>query len=256
MIEQINFNNLKKSETFFYLDKLDFFKQNETIKFEKGLNILFSPNGTGKSSILKMIALSLACEQGGYSVVTNSWRMGITTFGEKNTKMGEIEVIHDGQATLYGNPRNTVGLTAGAFDDDFFEEGIQNSISKESTGFTTMQKLRNIIKILSGESTFPENIEYKLQKKYLDKSLLDLLEAKIEKGQRTILMDEPESGLAMHVQANLFHLMNKAAKEKDIQLIVATHSPFAFATQANVIELVPGHIELSKRALKGLMNFL
>jgi len=257
MIEKIEFNDISSSELFSYIDKLDFFKQNKSVHFKPGLNILFSPNGTGKSSLLKMIALSLAAEQGGVSTVTNSWRMELHTFSDKDkTKMNGIEVFHDGQPILYGNPRNAVGLIGGSFDDDFMIEGIHNCQSKISTGLTTINRLNQILNILTANGKMPEQMAYKIPKERIPESIADLLNAKIPQGQKTILMDEPESGLAMHVQANIFSIINKAAKEKDLQIIIATHSPFAFITQANFIELIPGHIETSKNALKHLQIFL
>lgn len=258
MIEKIEFKNLKKNEIFSYLTEQEFFKKNKSIEFKKGLNIIFSPNGTGKSSLLRMCAISLAAEQGGVSAPTNSWRMQLHSFNKKDTgtKMDGINVVHDGQPILYGNPRNAVGLIGGQFDDDFMMQGVQNSLSKYSTGYATMNRLNEIIHILSGEGKMPEKFDFKLPKTHLAPGMLKLLEPQIEKGQRTILLDEPESGLAMHVQANLFGMMHNAAKEKDLQIIVATHSPFCFTTIANFIELVPGHIETSKNALRLLQKFI
>lgn len=257
MIEKIEFNDIPSSELFSYIDKLDFFKKNKSVHFKTGLNILFSPNGTGKSTLLKMIALSLAAEQGGVSTVTNSWRMELHTFSDKDkTKMNGIEVFHDGQPILYGNPRNAVGLIGGSFDDDFMIEGIHNCQSKSSTGLTTINRLNQILNILTANEKMPEKMDYKIPKERLSPPMVGLLNSKIPQGQRTILMDEPESGLAMHVQANIFSIMNKAAKEKDLQIIIATHSPFSFMTEANFIELIPGHIEMSKNALKHLQIFL
>ena len=77
MIEKIVLEDLSKSKGFHFLKDLNFFKKTKEIQFTDGVNILFAPNGAGKSSLLKMLAYSLACEQGGISKVTDQWRFDI-----------------------------------------------------------------------------------------------------------------------------------------------------------------------------------
>lgn len=71
-----------------------------------------------------------------------------------------------------------------------------------------------------------------------------------------MILDEPESGLAIHVQANIFRLIDKRAKENNLQIIVATHSPFALLCEANFIELQPGYIKIAKQEIELLSVML
>lgn len=253
MFERIEFEDISQSKAYNYAEKLDFFKNNKSIEFKPGLNIIFAPNGTGKSTILEILAKFTASEQGGISTITNSWKQDMINFGV-NTMKG-IKVFHDGQPTLYNNPRKAVGLFGGmaAFDDDFFEQGIMETQLRESTGYTTMTRLQRVLAVLSGQAQMPKDFQ---KKSSLDDTYNTFLKANIEKSQPTMILDEPESGLAIHVQANIFRMINKRAKENNLQIIVATHSPFALSCDANFIELQSGYLKIAKQEIELLSVML
>lgn len=249
MFSKVSFKDLAKSKNkdYGYATKLPFFKENSEVEFKPGLNIIFAPNGTGKSTILSMMATATASKQGGYSVVTRDWN------GRFDTEcMDGINVSHDGQAVMYCNPRQAVGLIGGqaAFDDEFFSEGLYDLKLNESTGKTTIARLGKVLGIIGGKDPFESKIEYRVPEDQIKEERRKLLEPQIEKGQQSILLDEPESGLAIHVQNNIFTMLDKAAKEKNLQIIVATHSLFALScVDANFIELQPGYIKIARDQL-------
>jgi predicted ATPase len=252
MISEIDFSGVKQSKTFGYAAGIKFFQKHQSVKFKPGLNILYGPNGCGKSTILRMAALVLAAEQGGVSTITSSWLQDVFGFGEP--KLQGIKVTHDGQPIMYGNPRNAVGLFGGgaAFDDDFMDQGLANIQSKASTGLTTMNRLNVMFAVALGKAPFPDKVDdrlkYKSDKSYT--AALELLKASLPKGQRTLIFDEPESGLAIPVQGNLFNLLFQAAKQNDLQIILATHSAFSLALpDCNYIEMEPDYIEQSRNAI-------
>lgn len=253
MIEKIDFEKIEESSVYGYAKKLDFFQKNKEVNFKPGLNVIFAPNGTGKSTILEIMAKFTASEQGGVSTITSSWKQDM--MGHKENKMKGIQVFHDGQPTMYNNPRKAVGLFGGmaAFDDDFFNEGVMEAQLKESTGYTTMVRLQKILNILAGEGKMPQSFDKKVS---IDESYEQFLKASIEKGQQTIILDEPESGLAIHAQSKLFKIIEKAAKEKNLQIIIATHSPFALMSDANFIELQPGYVQKAKYEIQILSEIL
>lgn len=253
MFERIEFEDISQSKAYGYAKKLDFFKNNKSIEFNPGLNIIFAPNGTGKSTILEILAKFTASEQGGISTITSSWKDDMMSFGE-NTMKG-IQVYHDGQPTLYNNPRKAVGLFGGmaAFDDDFFDQGIMETQLRESTGYTTMTRLQKVLGVLSEQVEMPQNFAKKTN---IDSKHKAFLQGNIPKGQPSMILDEPESGLAIHVQANIFRMINKRAKQNNIQIIVATHSPFALTCDANFIELQPGYIKIAKQEIELLSVML
>lgn len=231
MIDSILFNEtLKDNKRFDYALNLPFFKEHTTLKFTDGLNILFSPNGTGKSTILKMLGQATASEQGGHSTITNTWISDVNRRGHAKG----FTVIHDGQPVIYCNPRDTIGLIGGGagFDDDFFTEGMQNLMLKESTGGETITKLVTAFSIMAGKNDFPTVIGNKTSYQTEE---VPVLKASIPKHKPTLIFDEPESGLATFLQANLFKKLEEASA--NFQIIVATHSVFSIGCSANFIEL-------------------
>lgn len=253
MIEKIDFEKIEESSVYGYAKKLDFFQKNKEVHFKPGLNIIFAPNGTGKSTLLEIMAKFTASEQGGISTITSSWKQDM--IGHNENKMQGIQVFHDGQPTMYNNPRKAVGLFGGmaAFDDDFFNEGVMETQLRESTGYTTMARLQKVLNVIAGEGKMPHEFAKKVN---IDEKYGQFLEAKIEKGQQTIILDEPESGLAIHAQSKIFRMIEKAAKEKNLQIIIATHSPFALMSEANFIELHPGYIQKAKYEIQILSEIL
>lgn len=252
MIDKILFGDLSASTDFAYAKELDYFKVNKSIEFKPGLNIIFAPNGSGKSTILSMIAKATASEQGGVSTITDTWLDSLMSYGSKKS-LGDIQVLHDGQPTMYATSRNGVGLVAGgaAFDHDFTSEGIIEIRLHESSGYTTMHRLKKVLNVLSGATEIPA--------KYGDKTngrkneyAKNLIQPTIAPGQKTILLDEPESGLAIHVQANIWRLIDEGAKKQNIQVIAATHSPFCLISSANFIELSEGYMDIAKKEIENL----
>lgn len=254
MISEIDFTDISKSESFAYASKLDFFQQNQMMQFTPGVNVIFAPNGSGKSTLLKIMALFTASEQGGKSTYTSSWQHDV--YGFNKNKLDGLKVAHDGQPVLYTNPRNAVGLVGGmaGFDDDFFEQGIMEATNKSSTGLTTISRMGHIIETLAGNRAFPDKIEQKVYA--LDEKVQAIIAPSIDVGNRTILLDEPESGLAIHVQEKIWQMIAKGAKDHNYQIIVATHSPFSLTLDANFIELMPGYIEIAKHSIRNMVSIL
>lgn len=246
MIEKVTFGDLSISSEFEYAKKLDFFKGNDRVEFKPGLNIIFAPNGSGKSTILSMIAKATASEQGGVSTITSTWLNDLNLDADR-TALGGIDVYHDGQPTIYVNSRKAVGLFGGmaAFDDDFFSEGVAEMRLRESAGYTTMHRLNKVMNILLGNAEIPDEYQTKTQRKIDDKAK-KITAPKIQKSQKTIILDEPESGLAIHVQSNVWNLIDRAAKERNLQIIAATHSPFSLVCDAHFIELSDGYKSIAQ----------
>lgn len=266
MIEKIVFENLSKSKGFHFLKDLYFFKKTKEIQFTDGVNILFAPNGAGKSSVLKMMAYALACEQGGISKVTDKWRFDVMTgniLSEQNeTILDGINIFHDGKPAIYADARKTIGLNVKMeLDDDFQREGVDELLEKRSDGFKTIHRTKKIFQYLNDFESFPKEMDYKSEsiKNKIPESLKELLKGKIPEGKPTILMDEPESGLSAIFQGNFFSNLSEQKHFNKFQWIIATHSPFALLLpNVNVISLVDDddYLENTLNAYRILFNHI
>jgi predicted ATPase len=264
MITELQLADLSHSSMFAYAADVVFIKKSKGLAFQPGLNILFGPNGCGKSTLLRMLAIATASEQGGVSTVTNDWINAVAVKEVRNgSASGALEgitVLHDGQPVMYGNPRNTVGLICGgaAFDHDFTSEGLANIQSKASTGYTTMNRLGRMLAVCQREHPFPTEIDRRVKKAgprdwnfATSTSAEKLLVPSIPKGQQTLIFDEPESGLGIPAQRNVFNLLHSAARNHGFQIIVATHSVFALGLPGvNYIEMQDDYIAQSESCLE------
>ena len=225
MISEFSFNsNIKDNSRLFsefdYIDNIPFFQKVSKISFSPGINVLIGPNGCGKSTVLKLLASSLAAEQGGRSTVTHSWLSSIRGMSER------YSVVHDGQPILACDTNNDVGLIGGmaGFDDDFMAQGIAATQRRMSSGWTRMDRMAPILKAVLFNAEFPDKIA--LGNGLRDKDIPDFLKGTIPLGPRTVLVDEPESALTFSAQKNIIDKLIDGARKHGYQLIFATHSPF------------------------------
>lgn len=294
MIDALTIQSRKES-CMPWVEQLDYFKRNPETAFKPGLNILFGANGSGKSTVLQLLAQSLAAAQGGTSVVTSSWMQDIFGFGSDEVKL-PCSLVHDGQPVMFFDARAKEGLIGGSFDDDFFNLGIANAMAKGSTGQLGLRRLDRLLSVLLADIKgkpsatppaeekpkrrgkkaeaaktapktqpgFPEAIEWRVNRKSVNdtwKARLDQVEllfaAKRDVGPRTFLFDEPESGFSLPWQAGLWaNIFSKVDPEKH-QVIIATHSPFALGIPgAHYIEMSPGYLKESQAAVASLVGRL
>lgn len=249
MFKEIQLKNLAQSKLFGYAAKLPYFAGKKSIEFTPGLNILFGPNGCGKSTVLNMLADTMAARQGGTSHVTQDYiRQTVDSYEKDPAKQDSIGIkcIHDGQPVVFADTRNTVGLIGGSFDDDFFDKGLAEVMTKNvSHGQRSMSRLNSALETLVTPEKFPKSVVYKVSRKTVNstwQAALDIVDSRmkgsIEPGPRTLLLDEPESNFSLVWQARLWKLLALKAEAENFQVIVATHSPFALKIPtANYVDL-------------------
>lgn len=266
MFTRIEFKGLRQSKLFGYAADVPFFQARRQVDFKPGLNILFGPNGCGKSTLLKILGDTMCATQGGVSAITESAMRATTEFkfprGAGDTKVLDsvgLKVHHDGQPVVYSDPRAAVGLAGGTFDQDFFKEGMQDVLKKResSHGQLTASRVGVALDVLEGKMQLPAKPIVKFERKSVSdiwKMAIDIAEARmapsIEKGQFTVLLDEPEANFSLKWQRMLWSILADPKVSSRFQVIVATHSPFVLGLpNANYIDLVPGYREEMEQML-------
>ncbi len=248
MIKEIRVTNLDKSCISWWND-VAFLKDRKSLKFKPGLNLIVGPNGTGKSTILRLIARWLHCEQGGVQAVTDSSVGNIRVFG--GAFQTGIRPIHDGSPIVYFDPDNKVGTFGGEFDWDFGMEGVQNTLFKGSSGEAVIHRIIKALEALVW-GKFPEvkwktHLEDKTKKK-----VSQWLRGTGKKERPTVLLDEPARALDLDKQITIWV---RIAQAKNVQVIVATHSVFAFFVPgAHIIETEEGFAKTVRRAITGFLD--
>lgn len=223
-----------------------------TFHFKPGLNIVWGRNGVGKSMLLRLIASVFHCEQSGEPVYTHHSLndLGLhKSRAERDAIARSFQMVHDGQTVYALDPEKAVGIVGGNFDDDFFGMGIRNTLFKGSSGQTTLLRAdRFFTRMIAGE--FEEHISESIASKRIDPDrrayIESFLEPKIEKGQRTLLLDEPERALDILAQVNTWGLLRAYADA--YQLFVASNSLVAIdIPEANYIEIAnDGYLEKAR----------
>lgn len=238
-----------------YLKDISLFKKYDTFTFKEGINIIYAENGAGKSTLLNMIAVALACEQGGKSLLTSHWLQhledtvsyqhgnydinlrseGVDYSSYHFSEAIIIDVCHDGQSALYCDPRKLRGLTYGgaAFDYDFFSDLKIDGKEPSSTGKKNKSRMNDILAILNNsKEIIHEPISAKEERFSLDEGcysqVKEMISPSFEYGAKTLLIDEPENALDFYSQRDFFKLLKKNEGRKDIQIIMITHSPLVF----------------------------
>ena len=265
MFQEISLAGLKKSKAFGYAAEVPFFTRKKKLSFKPGLNILFGPNGCGKSTVLQILARTTCAAQGGLSVVTESVlhdnvdMLGRLRNTDMTSKLG-LHVAHDGQPVVFCDPRAKVGLIGGSFDDDFFSAGVAEMTqhNRRSHGQASLSRANVALAILLGQAPFPKEVQRRINRDMVNDvwgRALDVVEdglkGTIAPGQPSVLLDEPEANFSLLWQSRIWDLLAKPEMATKFQVIVATHSPFALGiAQAHYIDFVEGFRQECEAALR------
>jgi len=241
-----------------WLPKVEALKAPREFTFTPGLNIIWGRNGTGKSSLLTLLARIFHCAQSGFPVITTSSLEDLfaTVKWDDNGRLERsVSIRHDGQGVRHFDPGHTVGLLAfgGAFDDDFSNEGFAAVKTRGSAGQMTAFKSDKLLKTIKngetpavkcGHSAQRVNDVWETRKEVAQ----HLLAGNADKGPPTILLDEPDRSFDLPMQLAVWKFLRIYADET--QFIVASHCPFALnLPEANYIDIDPGYLELAQKTL-------
>lgn len=232
--------------------------------FTPGINVLFGPNGCGKSTILKTIAAYAAIKDTGWSRFSDPLSLpndareffphNYAEFSPGNCK---AEVGWDGTPTLFNAgdiaaDESWFFKNVGQVKDNMFSETEQllAMANKPSSG---EYRAYQINKILNQIKQGAPDIIMGDPQKHIGEALY--ISSLPRNGKKTILFDEPERSLSLPKQLALFNALDQFTDQ--YQLIISTHSPLIlFKSNINVIDVEPGYAQECMKILANLFGAL
>jgi predicted ATPase len=245
--------------------KVPWLAKADKIEFKPGVNIVFGPNGSGKSTLIQALAMMKHCFGSGLPVVTENSIRDFSGDGFRAEKLRDGLVLRcDDEVCRYASPDLKLARYAGSIDDDFGFEQIQQMFAQRAAGAASSgeKMIGEIARI-----AFAQGVEIKHKHRATEKDFTTQRGKKLYKAatkalyskgrktmprQQVLLFDEVERSMDFVNEAMWWDKIEHARKGVTIQVILATHSPFALAMnedEVNFIETSPGYIEKAREAM-------
>jgi energy-coupling factor transporter ATP-binding protein EcfA2 len=251
--------------------------------FTNGINLLFGPNGCGKTTIVKTLKGYTGIKVGGWTTPSTPSELGVgrlnghdfphcySVYTPANCK---ANVVWDGSPSFYNDGDCKLSPLSFFFKISEYDDGItsEHDIEKflkenPSAGQYRLHKINKSINLLKEGAPkytendfghFPDKADQIFSKRewmfwnYIKKLYND----NIGESRSTILFDEPERSLS-HVKQKELFLKVIPETLKDYQVIIATHSLYSlFTPNANIIEMEDGYVDGLKTAIREISSYL
>ena len=261
----------------------------KTFEFEPGkLNIIFGPNGCGKTTILKAIAGNAGIKDDGMTRAADP--LDVFRLNDKPTveavgkyieglKHNSAEVVWDGNVIYYDNFAQTmkngygyIGMLEGTALRNFSDEiAFRVNGGRTNAGRKALWMLGNVLEYQKDGITLEKIFEPHINNNRANDTWINSYKAQAEYFKQyenygkevpmTILFDEPEVNFDIMTVWNLYSKVFPAICEKTgMQIITVSHSPLVMSqdiTENQHVNLISIDEEYTKE-VKGLlktMNF-
>ena len=241
-------------------NKVAFLKGIEKIEFKPGLNILYAPNGSGKSTVISAIAKLLHCYNSNWPLVN---RDSIFEFNKRYLANGLL-LEHDGAPARYmGLEEISLAPDKSVHKVDIklgVEKGnLLKAMHQQSAGQAQLTRLTRFL------GTEPEKVRASVTRASVGPDFHELYDVAVEslknvkktKGakQQVIILDEVDKSLDFTRQARVWNEIDRLLDTGDYQFIIASHSPWAAKYKdAHYIEPEPGYLDNTRAAINILMS--
>ncbi len=223
-------------------------------EFKPGINILFGPNGCGKSTILRTLKAYCGIGTGGgWTFFNDHMKLASDNFPMAYWGLTPsrcmADVGWDGTPSFFNDGDIKVNDTFFYMSDRQSDDGITSDgeqletlAEKPSSGQYRIKKFNRVFNMIRDIPTYTKS---DIPANYKTSTCLNELKywnSLSRIGPQTILLDEPERALSIALQRKVFY--DVIPQFKDLQLIIATHSVFCLNLKdVNFIEFEPGYIK-------------
>lgn len=259
-----------------FVEKLPAFQARSSFELIDGVNVIFGPNGCGKSTLIIAVgAVAFVPLSGGWSRFVQPLEMMNMIDGcreypqirenlmsESRQKRPKVDGEWDGVAayrssSMTGTYQEIYYLMGGGTTEGLLDlkdaMKIQNGeLSKGQARAFIMNQIRTKIQNVPDLTKRSKGYDKSNSAwQAIEDRFIRYTSTLPRNGRPTLIMDEPENGLDFAAQRRFWE-SEILALASERQIVIATHSPFAILCRRpewNFIDMIDGYVEESRKCL-------
>ena len=236
--------------------------ENRTFEFTPGINVLYGPNGCGKTSLLRIMGAYASCWKRGIGGWSRQPHFNIADESKikfpgllRQNAIGECsaDVAWDGSPAIYNEAVvsdnisfNNWGMDAKDSPDGMTgrDEQMQMLLGHHSTGYIRLWKISKLYGMLK-EENFPDLEKLGKHSTPVQKAFVRYIKSLPRCGPATLILDEPDRGLSYEFNQRFWSkVLPTWCESKNLQIIVSTQSIWPALMELdsiNIIEMRKGY---------------